>query len=176
VSVTNAETLRARHCHGLSLALRRTERLTREGGDDALIPFTEAVMWLYNLQLSHARRLGNGNEKAGSAPLYDIASLTDEGKTFLAVVWARGLTTHRDGDAGQLVIDFSTSSILGVGITGAMVLDSGGSVRYKWAEVDDLPNRRPGQHEESLYGDLVAGAPLTEPLRSAESFVLSLGS
>jgi len=129
-------------------------------------------MWLYYLREWHLVRMGGK-----IAELRKKTDVTDEGKTFFsAVCWARGLDTHGTTDVADLVVNLSSSGILGAGLVGLMVLGSPGKLHWRWVEraiLPTSPNDKP-HGRDVFYDSFVAGRPILDPLFAAKNAVVGL--
>jgi hypothetical protein len=158
--------VRQRREAGLAGALDRAGAMASSRSGDALIPFTEALAWLYSLHQWHKIHF-----PGGEGALNALADTTEEGRTHQAVVWARGLETHQDRDVAHL-LSYTFAGMGGpigmVPIGGALVVTN-----WFWVEGPMLPPHRADPRED-LYDRLVARRPLLDPLSAAQSFITAL--
>jgi hypothetical protein len=157
---------RQRGERGLDDTLDRLRIALQSTGRDPLIAFTESMAWLYYVREWHRNNLPD---------LHPRSDASDEGKTFQAIIWARGLDTHGTRDVADLIVDLSSSGILGAGVLGTFVLGSPGQVRWTWVDRADLPPSTRDPHGCDLhYETFVAGRSILDPLIVAQAFIKGL--
>jgi hypothetical protein len=150
---------------GLAQALNRL-RLALTDGAGFLIPLSEGLAWIYSLHELHESRFGD------SKAFRIQNSLTPEGQTLRAVVWARSFVAH---ELMAIVhLDFASSGILGMGVLGRMVLGSAGGPPI-WAEDSTLVSPTVPEDDRRLrYAELVAGRQVMDPLTTSQDYLLNL--
>ena len=155
---------------GLRLALDRLkERVQAQDPLGCLIPLAEALAWLYSLHEWNRDRLG-------SWQFFSQAQGSADGQTLLGLIWARGAVAHRMTNVTRIVMDLTTSSILGAAVVGRMRLGSAGTPILHWIDEAAVPARqRPDRFgRDAMYGQHVGGQLLIPPLESAFSFLQGL--
>ena len=138
--LTTKHRVRDRSERGLRGALDRTRLAiaSDDGRSSAIIPFTEALMWLRQLWLWHMREVG------GPETLTEMCIGTPEGETFLAVLWALGLVTY-SGEVEAIVNQPAGAHLSGstIGVIEASVV---------WEETSDLPSYQK-EHKLNRQGE-----------------------
>lgn len=140
---------------GLSEAVDRLDRRIAEGtGNEHLIPFAEALQWVYSLHEYH---------RLTRPDFFDRAAAHPAGETLRAMVFARGLLTHGLADVTRL----TGSRPFRIRISrlgGGDALDGDGIEVY-WADLAALPPPgKPEKHgRDALYDKYLSGVPLLEP-------------
>jgi hypothetical protein len=155
--VPNGERQRAEQ--GLRDALDRLDsRVNGSSQDDPLIPFAEALNWLYSLEEFHNEHL-----KANGVPDYYARRDRDpDGKVAAGVIYARGLVAHQLAAASELVAVFPSvfPSVFP-------------APEWRWRLFSDLP--APGQkerhHRDDKYRNFVERQPVLQIVRAAERFL-----
>ena len=164
--LTTKDRVRDRSERGLKNALDRTRAAiaSDDGRSSAIIPFTEALMWLRQLWLWHMREVG------GPETLTEMCTGTPEGKTFLAALWALGLVTY-SGEVEAIVNQPAGANLNGstIGVIEPSVV---------WQETSDLPGYQK-QHKlnrkgEQYYRSHLASKGVVEVLEIAQAFVVGL--
>ncbi|MEV4627627.1 hypothetical protein AB0J90_15205 [Micromonospora sp. NPDC049523] len=140
---------------GLSEALDRLQHRIAEGtGSEHLIPFAEALQWVYSLHEYH--RLTHPD-------FFNQAAAHPAGETLGAIVYARGLLTHRMADVTRLI--GSRPFRLDISRLGGGDTLGGSGIQVYWANLAALPAPgRPERHSRDVFYDRhLSGVPLLEP-------------
>jgi hypothetical protein len=134
---------------------------------DYLIPFAEALAWIYSLHEWHRERLDRSS-------FFRQAQASTDGEALLGIIWARGAVTHRLTNVTEIVMDLTRSGILGK--AALIVLGSPGIPVLQWVEEANVPAKvKPDRYNrDMMYARHVAGQPLLPPLEVARSFLMSL--
>lgn len=144
---------------GLREALDRLDsRINEPALGDPLIPFAEALNWLYSLEEWHKKNL----KAVGVADYYVRRDNNPDGKVAAGVIYARGLVAHQLAVVGKLV---------------SVWPDTWPSAwppeEWRWRPFLQLP--QPGVKEkwgrDRKYEDYVENEPVLKIMRTAERFL-----
>ncbi|MEU8253243.1 hypothetical protein AB0C06_03105 [Micromonospora inaquosa] len=139
---------------GLSEAVDRLEHRVADGtGREHLIPFAEALQWVYSLHEYH---------RLTRRDFFARAAADRAGETLRAMVYARGLLTHGMADVTRLT--GSRPFRIGVSrLSGGDALDGPG-IEVFWADFAALPPGKPEKHgRDALYQKHLSSVPLLDP-------------
>ena len=167
-----ASVIRDRRELGLGLAIGRIDDAFR-GRTNPLIPFTEALWWLYSLHEWHVDHMPV-RKREREAAFTSLCDQSDEGKTFKAIMWARNHELHAHRDVTQLVVGPGSGMYGSTTYDGTMYGGNAATLVWHWARTADV-RRKPRSGGVDLratyYEDWVSERPLMVPLRAAELFV-----
>lgn len=146
---------------GLKLAIERLEHALGPGRVDPMIPFAEALSWVYSLEEWHKRRLTEQGRD-----YFAIRAASPEGEVTAAVTYARSFVGHELARVGDVVNTGTLPARLPMPV-------GGGPDELVWRHIP--PQSKPDKHgRDALYSKLLAGRNVQPSLRTALRFLESL--
>jgi hypothetical protein len=138
---------------GLAEALDRLdERALDRETYEHLIPFAEALSWVYALHEWHKHSMHG-------QPFFDQMRATDDGKTVLAIAWVRARVQHYLDDVTKILTTGGSFIPMPIGTIDSQV-GTAGRPELRWQTLQGLGNPTDRGHRHEYYRDFVGGKPL----------------